>query len=252
MKKALPTLNILFLVMTVFISYLSNSKILNGESMGSISAQYHNLFTPAGYAFSIWGLIYIGLFSFVIYYGPFGKQTTDRERTVLNIGWWFVISCITNSLWVICWIYNYTLITIFLMVFLLISLMKILSVIEKEKNTKIKFFLHYPFAIYAGWISVALIANVAAYLTKIHWGGLGLDEAWWAILLFLVAGALHLLVLWKKNLPAFSLVSVWALIAIAIENQASNKTVYTFAFTVAMIVFSAVLLSFFIHRKAVK
>ena len=69
MKKSLPIANAIALIITVIINYLSNTGIFNGNTMGSVSAEYHNIFTPAGYAFSIWGLIYLGLFGFVIYTG---------------------------------------------------------------------------------------------------------------------------------------------------------------------------------------
>ena len=60
MKKNFQILNAVALVATVVINYLSNTGVFNGETMATISAKYQNLFTPAGYAFSIWGLIYLG------------------------------------------------------------------------------------------------------------------------------------------------------------------------------------------------
>lgn len=60
MTRLFQLLNMVALVVTIGINYLSNTGIFNNETMATISAKYQNLFTPAGYAFSIWGLIYLG------------------------------------------------------------------------------------------------------------------------------------------------------------------------------------------------
>lgn len=253
MKKSLSSLNIVFLLLTIFSSYLSNSKLLNGSNMASVSREYHNLFTPAGYAFSIWGLIYLSLLAFVIYYGPFGKQKEKKEKLVANVGFWFILSCVSNSLWVFLWIYEYIFATVILMIILFFSLMKILDIIEKEntKEMQTKLFLKFPFSIYAGWISVALIADVAAYLTQINWDGFGISPVLWTLFVSIIAAIIHLFMLWKKHLPAFTIVSVWAFIAIAVANKEFNSMIYFIALTVAVFIFLNVLIYFFIKQRTV-
>ena len=228
------------LVVTIIISYLSNIGLFNNETMATISEKYQNLFTPAGYAFSIWGLIYLGLFGFVIYYGPFAKNTVGKDKIILNVGWWFVISCIANSLRIFAWLYEYTFLTIPIMVILFISLLKIIGnnrLIIESKDFKTAIFLRLPFYIYSGWISVALIADVAAYLKKIQWSGFGISETVWTVVMFAVATIIHLYMVWKLNMTAFALVAVWALIAIAVANQNSNDTVYIAAIITAIFIF---------------
>ena len=68
-KKTLQIANGIALVSTIVINYLSNTGAFNGKTIADFSDKYHNYFTPAGYAFSIWGLIYLGLLAFVIYTG---------------------------------------------------------------------------------------------------------------------------------------------------------------------------------------
>ncbi|WP_228410166.1 hypothetical protein [Chryseobacterium viscerum] len=80
MTRRFQILNTVALVVTIGINYLSNTGILNNETMATISAKFQNLFTPAGYAFSIWGLIYLGLLGFVIYFGPLKKIQMLRSR----------------------------------------------------------------------------------------------------------------------------------------------------------------------------
>ncbi|SMP10965.1 tryptophan-rich sensory protein [Chryseobacterium profundimaris] len=252
MVKQLKIVNMLALIATIVINYLSNTGIFNGETMSSISAKFQNLFTPAGYAFSIWGLIYLELLGFVIYYGPFTKNTDVKEKTVENIGWWFVISCIANCLWIIAWLYQYTLFSIPIMVVLFISLLKIIqnnqNIMESE-DVKTAVFLRWPFYIYSGWISVALIANISAYLKKIEWTGFGISETSWTLILFVIAAMIHLYMIWKKNRSAFALVAVWALIAIAVANQNSNHTVYISAIVTAVFILLNIILKM-LKKKA--
>lgn len=239
MAKRFQILNLMALIATIGVNYLSNTGLINGETMASISAKYQNLFTPAGYAFSIWGLIYLGLLGFVIYYGPFTRNTEAKEKTVLNTGWWFVISCIANILWIFTWLHEYTLITIPVMVLLLVSLLKIIGnnrgLIE-SRDLKTAVFLRLPFYIYSGWVSVALIADIAAYLKKIQWPGFGIPETGWTVLMFIIAAAIHLYMIWKKNMSAFALVAVWALTAIAVANKSSHQTVYVSAVVTALFI----------------
>ena len=240
MKNKFQLLNGIALVATIAINYLSNTGIFNGETMASISAKYQNLFTPAGYAFSIWGLIYIGLLGFVIYSGVLTKSAIAKEKLVLNIGWWFVISCIANSLWVMAWLYDYTFLSIPLMVVIFVSLFKIIHYTRsdfKSLNVRTTLLVRIPFQMYAGWISVALIANVAAYLKKIEWDSFGFSETTWTIVMIVIAALIHLYMIWKQKMPAFALVAVWALIAIAVTNQHNNHTVFVSALSVAVFIF---------------
>ncbi|MHA6697312.1 tryptophan-rich sensory protein [Chryseobacterium sp. A321] len=252
MKKKFQIVNAVVLIATLVINYLSNTGAFNGETMATISAKYQNLFTPAGYAFSIWGLIYLGLLGFVIYFGPLTKQTTAKEKVVLSIGWWFVISCFANSFWVLAWLYDYTFLTIPIMVLLLVSLFEIIQKIQSEFDTKTlqtALFLRLPFYIYSGWISVALIADIAAYLKKIQWGGFGISETVWTVIMIAIASLLHLFMIWKQRMSAFALVAVWAFLAIAVANKDENITVLWVAICMVVLVFINVLLNEFISKK---
>ena len=240
MKKLFQILNMLALLATMVINYLSNTGIFNEETMATMSAKFQNLFTPAGYAFSIWGLIYLGLLGFAIYYGPFTKDTDAKEKTILNVGWWFVISCIANCLWVFAWLYEYTFLTIPIMALLFFFFLLIIQKNQYQMQApdfKTNVFLRLPFHLYSGWISVALIADVAAYLKKIQWSGFGISEPTWTVLMLIVAAIIHLYMLWKFNMTAFALVAVWASIAIAVANQHSSQTVYAAAGCTALFIF---------------
>lgn len=246
MKQTLQIANIIALIVTVVINYLSNTGIFNNSTMASVSARYENFFTPSGYAFSIWGLIYLLLTAFVIYQarGISGKRQVPA--VVERIGWLFVLSCAANSAWVLAWLYDFTGLSVLIMLVLLSSLWLIIVRTRMEMDLipiKKIALTWWPFAIYFGWITVALIANIAAWFTKIGWNGFGLSPVAWTVIMICVAGVVHLTLTWKRNLRESSMVGVWALVAIAVANWGTTPVVVD----TALVVSSVILVSSGIH-----
>lgn len=244
MKKTLQISNIIALVITITINYLSSSGIFKGVTVADISDKYNNYFTPAGYAFSIWGIIYLGLLAFVIYTGKslFLNEESD-EGIVLKVGWWFTLSCVANSLWIVFWVNDVLWVTVLLMLFLLFCLVKIILNLNMEMDyhpIKKYLFIYWPFAIYAGWVSVALIADISAFLVKSNWDGFGLSPVLWAIIMIVIAGLVNLLMIWKRNLREFGIVGIWALIAIAVENYNIEKSIVYTSIIVSIILFISI------------
>jgi hypothetical protein len=238
MTRTLQYANILALVTMIVVNYLSNTGIFNGNTMSSVSAKYDNLFTPAGYAFSIWGLIYLALTSFVIYQSKGMFKTKEVPSVVDKIGWMFVFSCVANCLWVIAWLYDYTGLSVVIMLMLLITLMSIVFRTRMEldlvplKQIALEW---WPFAIYLGWICVALIANVAAYLTKVQWDGLGIDAITWTIVMIVVAAAVNIILIWQRNLRESALAGAWGLTAVAIANAQEMQAYVAIAAVVVIL-----------------
>lgn len=239
MKKTLQVANIIALIVTIVINYLSNTGIFNNSTMASVSARYQNFFTPSGYAFSIWGLIYIGLAAFVIYQARGLSGSKPTPEIVGRIGWLFVLSCVANSAWVIAWLYDYTGTSVLIMTVLLITLWRIIVRTRMELDLipiKKIAITWWPFAIYFGWISVALIANIAAYLTKNSWNTLGLTPVGWAVAMIVVAGVIYVALTWLRNLRESAMVGVWALVAVAVANWGTTPLIVVTALTVSAII----------------
>jgi hypothetical protein len=256
MKKTLKVANGIALVVTIVMNYLSNTGIFNGNTMKTISDKYHNYFTPAGYAFSIWGLIYLGLLGFVLFTGRdlFAKKdTTDTDPIVEKIGWWFVLSCAANSFWVVAWLYDYIGLSVLIMIVLLFSLLMVI------KNTRMELdyhpfknyvFIFWPFALYAGWITVALVADIAAWLTKVGWDGWGLSEITWTIIMIVVAGLINIFMVWQRNLREYALVGIWALIAIAVSNENKVQSILYTCYILCAIILVSIIMSGFKNRHS--
>lgn len=240
MIKRFQISNIIALVITIIINYVSNTGVINGNTMASVSGKYQNLFTPSGYAFSIWGVIYLFLIAFVIHQSKGLFTTKFTPDVVRKIGWWFVVSCFANSIWVFAWLFEYTGLSVVIMLILLFSLVKIAI------NTRMELDLiplkqiaseWWPFSIYLGWICVALIANIAAYLTKIQWIGFGMSNVSWSIVMICVAGLVNILLIWERNLRESALVGIWALVAVAHANQFGVPNIAYTAWAVSVIIF---------------
>ncbi len=250
MKRTLLILNTVALVATIIINYLSNTGYFNGETMSSVSGRYENIFTPAGYAFSIWGLIYLSLSAFLVY--QFRLSARDQQNDIKTIGAWFIISCIANSAWVVAWLYDQIGVSVLLMIILFLSLAQIvirLNIATKNAPLPRSLLVYLPFSIYIGWISVALIANIAAWLTKISWNGWGISESSWAVIMIIIAGLVNLFVLWKRNMGMFVLTGGWALVAIAVANWDNASTVATVAVATAVVLICSVLIHALAGKK---
>ena len=240
MQKRLSVANIFALIVTIVLNYLSNTGIFNGNTMSTVSAAYQNLFTPAGYAFSIWGLIYLGLAAFVIYHAVVSFKSSQENNVVLKVGWWFVISCIANCAWVFAWLYDYTGLSVIIMIMLLFSLVMIILKTRMELDDlpmKQIAFVWWPFSLYAGWITVALIANFAAWLTKINWDGFGISSITWTIIMIIIAGIIYLLMTWQRNMREYALVGVWGLLAIAVANWTTEPSIVQSSIIISVILF---------------
>ncbi len=212
--------NIVAFIVTLAINGLAGTTVLNGRSTAQVSDLYANPFTPAGYVFAIWGIIYTLLAVFVIYQvlpkqkdKPFQKQ----------IGALFILSGIFNVVWLFLWQYDYISESCILMFALLATLVAIyirLGIGKSSVSLTEKLCVHLPFSVYLGWITVASIANVAAALVSVRSGGFGLSAETWAILAMVIALVVTLVVIAARRDIAYSLVVVWALAGIAVKQSA--------------------------------
>lgn len=226
---------------------------MDGKTIGNVSDSIRSLFTPAGYAFSIWGLIYLLLLGFSIYQGASLFKKGKEDAFVEKIGIWFIVSCIANCCWIFSWIYGYTGLSCIFIFLLLISLLKIVLNLNLNlhKVSTAKFtFLYLPFIIYSGWVTVASVANVSSYLVKIGWNGFGISDEIWTIFMIVIAVLINFTVLFKRNMSAFALVGSWALIAIGVANQTTQITVSFTAFIAAIFLLILVAIQLFKKRKS--
>jgi translocator protein len=215
------------LIATLATNGLANALPLNGQTTGEISDRFPIPITPAGYVFSIWGLIYLGLIGYTGYQALPGQRKNQRLQ---RIGPWFMLSCLANIAWILLWHYNRYRLTLIAMLGLLFSLIMIVRQLDRdvaawnemidsgeEPSTTEFTLVDLPFRVYLGWISVATIVNTTVVLYDAGWDGFGLDPQVWTTLLLgagttLAAGQALL-----RRDAAFALVVAWAFAGVALK-----------------------------------
>jgi hypothetical protein len=240
--KLLVLFNTLTLLFTIFINYLSNTGFFGGKTIGEISKKYETLFVPAGYAFSIWGIIFLMLLAFVGFQWYVLYKEKDKNNVLFNYdnsenifvktihqtSFWLIVANICNASWVFVWLNEYTALSVVVMFVLLFSLIKLTLNLRLEiwdAPVRIIAFVWWPIVIYLGWIMVASIANVSSFLVSIGWQGEPLSASTWSILMMMIATGLYLFLIATRNLRETAMVGVWSLIAIAYRQWNAESTI---------------------------
>jgi hypothetical protein len=232
--RLLQSLNVLGLAGTITVNALANGLPINNKTTGELSDQYPNLFTPAGFTFSIWGLIYLLLSAFCVYQAQGLFKRTQRRahhHVTGRIGYFFFVSCLANVTWIFAWHYEYVAASVGIMGVLFFSLLQIylrLNHSPKSSSWQEKYLARLPFSVYLGWISVASIANVTAWLVDAGWGRGVFSEEAVAVVMVGAAALIGLYLLLKQRDVAFALVIAWALIGILTKRLQASGGSLTF------------------------
>lgn len=228
--RSLQIFNLVGFVLVIVLNTLANTLPLNGVTTGQLSDRYPNLFVPAGFTFSIWGVIYLLLLIFLIYHirNWWSKHRLDMSF-VERIGPWFFISCLANASWIIAWHYLQPELALLIMLLILGSLIIIylrLGIGDLPKGSATSFWaVQVPFSVYLGWITVATIANTTTVLVDWGWRGGPIAEATWVIIMIAVAAIIGLIVLLKRKDIAYVLVLTWAFFGIYSKRQVDVSSI---------------------------
>jgi hypothetical protein len=208
--------NIILFIAMMVMNYLANALPLNNHTTGQLSDSYPNLFVPAGITFSIWGAIYLLLAGFCIiqFSGPNKTATSD-------IGWLFVISCVLNAMWIVCWHYEKLPHSLIVMIGLLITLIYINTLIKDLPMGIIK----AAFGVYLGWVCIATIANVTALLVQHGWKGFGISQEQWTIVMISAGALIAALALYRFNNPFIGLSVIWAFTGIILKRHTDYRSI---------------------------
>lgn len=229
--------NIVALVIVITVNSLANILRFGGNTTGEVSDKYYSLFTPAGFTFAIWSLIYLLLAIFVVYQSLPSQR--DNE-SLARISVWFKVGCAANALWMFAWHLEWIMVALLLMILLLVSLAAIyrsLGVVNRAASAGERWFVQLPFSVYLGWITVATIANISSVQTALGWNHLGLEEVSWTLVKLAAAGAITAVVTLRRNDVAFALVVGWAAFGIG-AGQAATLSVASAAFTICLVTLS--------------
>ncbi len=224
---------ILALLVVLVVNTLANAIPLGGQTTGEVSAKFPSLFTPAGYVFSIWGVIYLLLIVFVVWQLLPRQRNNPQLHKMYPV---FLLSCFANAAWIFAWHYNQVLLSFIIMLVLLGALVWLYRELHRQPAGKRSGYwcCVLPFSVYTAWITVATIANLST--VQLHYGvqDFALSESHQAILKIALAAAIAISLLFHKRDAAFVLVVIWAAIGIAVK-QADNLLISGAAGVVALL-----------------
>jgi len=249
MNKLKALLVSLIVLATIFVNYLSNALPINGQNTVVISDRYFTFFTPAGFTFAIWGVIYVGLITYAIYHwlNLKNKKQEWLEKAVP----WFVLANVANMLWLITWHYEQLGLSVLVMLVILGSLIKTYLLVNDKKvpNTQaIKLMVQTPISIYLGWISVATIANIASTLTQAKFSGFGIDPQLWSVALIAVATLLGITMLARRGDVAYVAVLIWATYGIS-RNFVEKSPLVSMTATAAAVLLGVMVLALSLRKR---
>lgn len=192
-----------------YVFLLTSSFLVDGSTAFSVEG-VEPLISPAPYAFSIWGFIYL---LFGIWILKFGFKSTKDDQAYLKVSRFFPIAlaCSGGSLLV-----GQPVAAVLIIASLISAVLMYLSFKHAASPS---FFFKLPISVYLGWISIATIVDISIVLKSSGLSNLfGLPELFWSVFILMFAGFIAIYFLAQEREVIYPLVFVWAYIAIAIEN----------------------------------
>jgi len=218
-KLALIVAAVLYVFMIVM-NALAVLLPLNGLTTQEVSARYDTLFAPTGLTFSIWGVIYALLLLDLVRGFLKFRAIADDENGRLMFVKHLVIAAtsLINGIWIVFWHYELLLISL-IDILILFALLAFINV----KLKKAPLIERLPASVYFGWVTIALIANVSAYIVSlgVQWNNVG------AVLqtsfIIVIAGVIAAVTVYLQKDFAYGLVIIWALVGIIIRHFDVNQ-----------------------------
>lgn len=222
--KKLAWLNLLFFLITLGINALGSMGFFNGMSQKAISDKYHTLITPAPLTFSIWGLIYVLVFISLIF--MIVKERDFKVKKLITIFTpAFILSSIFNSAWIILFSYEKIGISTIFIFGLLLTLTSINKKLLVNKS-EVPFGLPaLAFGLYAGWLTIATVVNISAFLVSIKWDGFGIAPTIWAPLTLVISLLIVVFITSQLKNASYPLPIAWAFYGIYLEMNRLGESV---------------------------
>ncbi|MGV8858123.1 tryptophan-rich sensory protein [Rhodoglobus sp.] len=154
---------------------------------GALSADA-TVIAPAGSAFGIWSIIYLGLVAYAVWQ-MLPKQTTAELHR--RVGYWVAASLVLNAAWILSIQYGLLALSVPVIILLLIVLIQayLITVKLPAAGAIDAIITDGTIGLYLGWVCVATAANITAWLVAIGFTGFGIPEDVWGVAIVFVAGA---------------------------------------------------------------
>lgn len=221
MKDTLRQISVILTILaTIVVNVLADALPINGLGTGQISDLFKVYFVPAGYVFSIWGLIYLGLIAYAVFQVLPAQRENPRLR---SMGWWICLGGLANIAWIFLWHYEMFALTVLAMLILLGTLIVTYLKLENGRlkvSPAERYTTQLTFSIYLGWITVATVANITSLLDFLKWNRFGIAPEIWMGIVLAVVLVIAVLVNFTRRDLAYTAVILWALAGIAVKFSA--------------------------------
>ena len=234
-NKLQPFLVVAATIGMIIFNFFAATGILGGTATNVVSDKYPTSITPAGYAFAIWSLIYLGTIIFSIYQAL--ASQIEKFRGIRRV---YILSCLFNCLWLYFWSQEAILVCVGIILLLLLTVGFVNFKLKRTAPIGEYWFAKVPFGIYFGWVTAATLVNIMIALVY-----LGVPMAYTTYLgagFVFIAGIFGVLVSLKLTNYFYPLAIAWALTAIAVKQ--SGKTLIVASCAVAVIVCLIAAISF--------
>ncbi len=206
-------------------------------SVGEISDRFFEdvLIIPSGYAFSIWGLIYLGILALaVVQVLPAADDNAAFRRARLPL----IANMICNFSWIVTWqslMFEVATVILVAQLATAIWLYYALRIPDEMAVSKLEAWIRGPISVYVGWLTVATVVGVSTLLHHLEWGGWGLSDVVWAVIMVVVATVIGVIatLVWRD--PIYGAVFVWAWIALALRPEQDSAVVTAAAVMAAVV-----------------
>lgn len=175
------------------------------------------LVAPAGPAFAIWSVIYLGLVGYAIWQALPSQASRARQRSA---GYWMIGSLLLNAAWILCVQAGLLALSVPVIVLLLVVLVVAFVRLCRDPGgtNADAVLLDGTVGLYLGWVMVATAADIAAALVAAGFTGFGISPHIWAMaVIVLLAAVACALAVWDRGRLTPALASAWGLVWIAVS-----------------------------------
>jgi len=201
---------------TLAVNALANTGGLGGVTTGEVASRYDLPFTPAGYVFSIWGLIYLGLAAFTAFQFAGAGTASARVGPVRPA---YVFTAAANVTWLWFWHHEALLASLGVMLLLFGALASTYRALgaSAPAGGREAWCVDVPFRLYTAWITVATLANLSVVLATPGVVGTGLGPRGVSLAMIVVAAAIAAFAYLRLRDAVFLLTIAWAASGVALK-----------------------------------
>ncbi|MBC8034374.1 MAG: tryptophan-rich sensory protein [Chitinophagaceae bacterium] len=200
------------ILLNIVLGGVLNATAAPGRSIADITYLYNSLFVPAGYAFAIWGVIYLAhLLYGIVQLLPAQRVKDGYDR--LNGG--MIVINLLGLTWQVVFRSNKIGISVLIIAIMLITgVVLFIRSIKAAQTAGYNKWIVVPFSLFLGWISVATIANFSTWLLALGWHGGSIGEETWTIVFLAIALLLAAYISIRFTDVIYPLVITWSTYAL--------------------------------------